>query len=167
MKAEGVNGAGPESAKGFDQEIGLIGSLMRIEHRFMGKCFSQMTELGLYPGQIPVMGLVARNDGISQKEIAEHLRIKPPTVNVSVQRLEKAGLLCRRQDERDQRVSRIYLTEKGIACKNRAIEQMRENEKIILDGFSEAELCLFRRFLDQVSRNIDNIPGSAGKELTK
>ena len=48
-----------------------------------------MQELGIYPGQIPVLGLLAYKDGLSQREIAEHLRIKPPTVNVTVQRLEK------------------------------------------------------------------------------
>ena len=69
----------------------------------MGKCFGQMQELGIYPGQIPVLGLLAYKDGLSQREIAEHLRIKPPTVNVTVQRLEKAGFLYREADEKDQR----------------------------------------------------------------
>lgn len=55
----------------------------------MAKCFGQMQELGIYPGQIPVLGLLAHKDGLSQREIAEKLHIKPPTVNVTVQRLEK------------------------------------------------------------------------------
>ena len=62
---------------------------MRIDRRFMAKCFGQMRELGIYPGQIPVLGLLAHKDGLSQREIAEKLHIKPPTVNVTVQRLEK------------------------------------------------------------------------------
>ena len=73
----------------------FLSMFMRIDRRFMGKCFGQMQELGIYPGQIPVLGLLAYKDGLSQREIAEHLRIKPPTVNVTVQRLEKAGLLYR------------------------------------------------------------------------
>ena len=68
----------------------FLSMFMRIDRRFMGKCFGQMQELGIYPGQIPVLGLLAYKDGLSQREIAEHLRIKPPTVNVTVQRLEKA-----------------------------------------------------------------------------
>lgn len=91
----------------------FLSMFMRIDRRFMGKCFGQMQELGIYPGQIPVLGLLAYKDGLSQREIAEHLRIKPPTVNVTVQRLEKAGFLYREADEKDQRISRIYLTEKG------------------------------------------------------
>ena len=79
---------------------------MRIDRRFMAKCFGQMQELGIYPGQIPVLGLLSYQDGLSQREIAERLHIKPPTVNVTVQRLEKAGFLYREADEKDQRLSR-------------------------------------------------------------
>ena len=140
---------------------------MRIDRRVMGKCFGQMQELGIYPGQIPVLGLLAYKDGLSQREIAEHLRIKPPTVNVTVQRLEKAGFLFRKADEKDQRVSRIYLTEKGKQAKERGMKRVEENEKILFDGFSDAELCLLRRFLEQITANIDKIPGSSGKNDTK
>ena len=98
---------------GFCQEHSqsFLSMFMRIDRRFMAKCFGQMQEVGIYPGQIPVLGLLAYKDGLSQREIAEQLRIKPPTVNVTVQRLEKAGFLYREADEKDQRISRIYLTE--------------------------------------------------------
>ena len=145
----------------------FLSMFMRIDRRFMGKCFGQMQELGIYPGQIPVLGLLAYKDGLSQREIAEHLRIKPPTVNVTVQRLEKAGFLFRKADEKDQRVSRIYLTEKGKQAKERGMKRVEENEKILFDGFSDAELCLLRRFLEQITANIDKIPGSSGKNDTK
>ena len=126
-------------------DMSFLSMFMRIDRRFMGKCFGQMQELGIYPGQIPVLGLLAYKDGLSQREIAEHLRIKPPTVNVTVQRLEKAGFLFRKADEKDQRVSRIYLTEKGKQAKERGMKRVEENEKILLDGFSDAELCLLTK----------------------
>lgn len=141
----------------------FLSMFMRIDRRFMGKCFGQMQELGIYPGQIPVLGLLAYKDGLSQREIAEHLRIKPPTVNVTVQRLEKAGFLYREADEKDQRISRIYLTEKGKQAKENGMKKVRENEKILLDGLSETELCLLRRMLEQITENIDKIPGTSGK----
>ena len=151
----------------FEKDTSFIGTFMKIDHRFMAKCFSQMMEFGVYPGQIPVLGIVASHNGVSQTEIARQLRIKPPTVNVSVQRLEKAGILCRRQDEKDQRVSRVYLTEKGMECKQKAMARMQENERILLNSFSEAEKCLFRRFLDQILENIDTIPEPTGKDLLR
>ena len=145
----------------------FLSLFMRIDRRFMGKCFGQMQELGIYPGQIPVLGLLAYKDGLSQREIAEKLHITPPTVNVTVQRLEKAGFLNREADEKDQRISRIYMTEKGKQAKESGMKKVQDNEKILLDGFSEEDLCLLRRFLDQITENIEKIPVASGKNNTR
>ena len=102
-----------------------------------------------------------------QREIAEKLHIKPPTVNVTVQRLEKAGFLYREADEKDQRISRIYMTEKGKQAKESGMKKVQDNEKILLDGFSEEDLCLLRRFLDQITENIEKIPVASGKNNTR
>ena len=144
-----------EDEKG--KENSLLSLLMKVDRHFMAKCFGQMQGLGIYPGQIPVLGLVSKKEGLSQKEMAKILRIKPPTVTVSVQRLEKAGFLYKKPDEKDQRIVRIYLTEKGKETKVRALQRIRENEAIMLEGFSDAEKCLLRRLLEQILENIDRI----------
>lgn len=139
------------------KENSLLSLFMKVDRYFMAKCFGQMQGLGIYPGQIPVLGMVSKKEGLSQKELAEILRIKPPTVTVSVQRLEKAGFLYKKPDEKDQRIARIYLTEKGKETKARALQRIRENESVMLEGFSETEQCLLRRFLEQILENIDKI----------
>ena len=144
-----------EDEKG--KENSLLSLFMKVDRYFMAKCFGQMQGLGIYPGQIPVLGMVSKKEGLSQKELAEILRIKPPTVTVSVQRLEKAGFLYKKPDEQDQRIARIYLTEKGKETKARALQRIRENESVMLEGFSETEQCLLRRFLKQILENIDKI----------
>ena len=125
-----------------EKQSSFLSLFMKVDRHFMTKCFGQMQELGIYPGQIPVLGLVAKKDGLSQRELAKILHIKPPTVNVSIQRLEKAGFLYKKPDEKDQRVTRIYMT---------------ENEAVMMEGFSEAEQCLLRRFLEQILVNIEKI----------
>ena len=144
-----------EDEKGLENS--LLSLFMKVDRYFMAKCFGQMQGLGIYPGQIPVLGMVSKKEGLSQKELAEILRIKPPTVTVSVQRLEKAGFLYKKPDEKDQRIARIYLTEKGKETKARALQRIRENESVMLEGFSETEQCLLRRFLKQILENIDKI----------
>ena len=85
-----------------ERQSSFLSLFMKVDRHFMTKCFGQMQELGLYPGQIPVLGLVAGRDGLSQRELAKILHIKPPTVNVSIQRLEKAGFLYKKPDEKIQ-----------------------------------------------------------------
>ena len=140
-----------------EKQSSFLSLFMKVDRHFMTKCFGQMQELGIYPGQIPVLGLVAKKDGLSQRELAKILHIKPPTVNVSIQRLEKAGFLYKKPDEKDQRVTRIYMTEKGKEIKAKALERIHKNEAVMLEGFSEAEQCLLRRFLEQILANIEKI----------
>lgn len=146
-----------EKEDGKEKQSSFLTLFMKVDRHFMTKCFGQMQELGIYPGQISVLGLVAKKDGLSQRELAKILNIKPPTVNVSVQRLEKAGFLYKKPDEKDQRVTRIYLTEKGKETKAKALERIHKNEAVMLEGFSEAEQCLLRRFLEQILANIEKI----------
>ena len=144
----------------------FLSMFMRIDRRFMGKCFGQMQELGIYPGQIPVLGLLAYKDGLSQREIAEHLRIKPPTVNVTVQRLEKAGFLYREADEKDQRISRIYLTEKGKQAKENGMKKVQENEKILLDSHPKFSARLINACITQVMSGLSNRLGDDSNVLS-
>lgn len=139
-----------------ERQSSFLSLFMKVDRYFMTKCFGQMQELGIYPGQIPVWACV-RKGGLSQREIAKILHIKPPTVNVSIQRLEKAGFLYKKPDEKDQRVTRIYMTEKGKEIKAKALERIHKNEAVMMEGFSEAEQCLLRRFLEQILVNIEKI----------
>ena len=70
------------------------------------------------------------------------VRREAPTVTVSIQRLEKIGIIVRKQDEKDQRIGRIYLTEEGKAIIHEGMRMAKEGEKQVLNGFSESELCL-------------------------
>ena len=96
-------------------------------------------------------------EGISQREISDVLKISAPTVAVSVKRLEKTGMLERRNDEKDQRVMRIYLTEKGRRLTKTMKRYFEENEKAMFQGFSESELCLMKRFFKQMAENLEGV----------
>lgn len=132
------------------------GYILDIFHKYFQKNFAWMAKLQLHPGQVPMLRLLRMNEGLSQKEIAGKLNIKPPTVNVSVQRMEKAGLVDRRTDGKDQRITRIYLTEKGREIDNKIAAVMDVNEEIITKNFTESELCLLKRMLQQIRENLDH-----------
>ena len=103
---------------------------MRASHAYFQKSFQQLADIGLRPGQPPILWHIAHENGISQRDLAKKLRVKPPTVNVSLQRLEKAAYIYRKQDT---------------------------NELQLTCNFSETELCLFTRFFKQLIENIESI----------
>jgi MarR family transcriptional regulator for hemolysin len=54
---------------------------------------------------------LARNPGLSQKDLAEIIEVEPMTVARLTDRLEARGLVERRADPRDRRIWRLHLTD--------------------------------------------------------
>lgn len=133
-------------------------SLIRITHRYFGIIFRQLVGYGVYPGQVPVLMLVVKKEGLSQSEISKELHIKPSTVAVSMKRMEKSGLIVRKPDQKDQRILRIYGTEKLQEMHQELDTLIRRNEAILMEGFSESEICLLNRFFDQMYENLSKLP---------
>lgn len=130
---------------------------MEINKKYGKNCIGRLHDMGIQPGQMPIIMSVYGNDGCSQKEIAQKMGVKPPTVNISIQRLEKAGIVCRKRDEKDQRIMRVHLTEIGKKTVEGIKKQNKAMEKVMFSNFSDAELCLMRRFFMQILENIEQI----------
>ena len=100
------------------------------------------------------------NVGIQQKGIEDGV---PDTIRKeSMEHLllfldeeEKAGLIERKPDEKDQRVVRIYVTEKGKSLSKQIEKVVKESEAKVVEGFSEVEICLMKRFLKQMIANME------------
>lgn len=129
--------------------------LLKASHMFFALNYEQLTAKGLHPGQIPMLRLLAEEGGLSQREIAAHLHVKPPSVAVSIRRMERAGLLVRMADEKDQRITRISLSPAGLEAVEHIQKGFEENEKLLFQGFTETEECLLRRFLIQIIKNME------------
>ena len=97
---------------------GSLGSLLDT----CGHYFSHRVG-GSKRGRGKVIELIANQPGITQKELGEALGIQPASVSELLMKLERKGLVLRRKDETDRRVTRIDLTAEGLA------ETERKEEK--------------------------------------
>ena len=71
---------------------------------------------------------VARNEGCTQRDLADHLHLKPMTVSRQVARLVSTGWLERRDNPKDKRAYRLYPRAKARQTMERlapAIERLR------------------------------------------
>lgn len=130
------------------------GYLKELVHLYFVKIYNQMESYGLHPGQVAVMKALDRKEGMSQRELADILHIKPPTVAVSIKRMEKNGFIERKPDEKDQRITRIYLTQYGKKINQEIVELLQKNEEELFQGFEEGEKYLFKRFFKQMIENL-------------
>ena len=113
-----------------------------------------LSEIGLHAGQEMLLTGLWGNEGITQTELAEYVQIQPATVTNMLQRLEREGIVERKPDLQDQRVSRVYTTEKGREMEERVQQQWSQLEQESFGGFSIEEKILLRRLLLQVYQNL-------------
>jgi len=85
-----------------------------------------LEEIGVYHGQPPMLFILNKTDGQSQKELATILGVTPATITVMLKRMEKSNLVIRKQDDEDQRISRVYITEEGKEIANKAKQVMND-----------------------------------------
>lgn len=120
----------------------------------------ELEQRDIHPGQPPMLMIVEKNEGITQNQIAEKLNLRPATVAIVLRRMEKAGLIHRKQDENDRRLQRVYLTEKGKDQCKFLKEQMQRIESIATRGFSDEEKNQLKEFLDRIVANLKSHLGS-------
>lgn len=70
-------------------------------------------DLKLHHGQSPMLHLLIKQDGQTHSELAAARHVSAPTVSKTVQRMESSGLVMRKPDPDDERVSRVYVTDMG------------------------------------------------------
>jgi len=74
-----------------------------------------LTGYGLTYPQFIVLLVLTQKDGQKVSELGETLFLESNTLTPLLKRLEAAGFVTRKRDERDERVVRIHLTETGRA----------------------------------------------------
>ena len=117
-----------------------------------------LNEIGLHVGQEMFLTALWEQEGITQSELAEQLLLQPATVTNTLRRLERDGLVDRRTDPDDQRVSRVYVTGKGRALEAPVRGKWSQLESESFAGLSAEERMLLRRLLLQVYRNLSPGP---------
>ncbi|MGL5822684.1 MAG: MarR family winged helix-turn-helix transcriptional regulator [Sarcina sp.] len=112
-------------------------------------------EYGLYVGQPQFLFTLYKEEGLRQKDIAEKLEIQAPTVTVTVKRLEKSGFITKSVDEKNKRVSRLYLTEKGRKACEELQDVMRSVHDEIFSVLTEEEKNKFKELLIKINTRMD------------
>jgi DNA-binding MarR family transcriptional regulator len=109
---------------------------------------------GVHNGQQYVLQCLWEEDGLTPGELARRLDLATPTVTRAAHRMEASGLLSRRRHERDGRLVRLFLTERGRALE-RVIDQERAalNERA-LASLDQSQRAALVQALATVHRNL-------------
>ena len=129
----------------------LMGTVMKLHRHHV----HLLLDDDIFPGQPPLLKRLTEKDGMSQKELAGMLNVKPATLTVMIDRMEKTGFVERKSDPKDQRVSRVFLTGKGRRAAAEVEEALQLLNQYSFAGFSPEEELVLRGLIQMVHDNLE------------
>lgn len=129
-----------------------LGFLLRLSQlRSFAAFYADMGELGVRPGEMTVLMMLADNPGIRQGVLARWLMIKRAHMAKMVRGLEEAGLIARQVPDGDRRAMELRLTEAGRARVAALLPRLMAHEAKVPPTLTAAEsralTGLLRRYL--------------------
>ncbi len=122
-------------------------------------CSNQQLEaIGMYKGQELIMCELWQQNGLTQSDLVDRLAVQPSTLTNALNSMEKSGLVQRKPDDNDQRVSRVYLTEHASEIWPQVQQVWDDMEARTFANMTIEERVLLRRLLMQVYDNLSNMP---------
>lgn len=76
-------------------------------------------------GQNRLLRILARQEGSSQKELAQRMNIRPASLSELLKKLNQKGYLSKKQNADDRRITNYFLTDLG----KRYISSMQDERK--------------------------------------
>ena len=96
-----------------------------------------------------------QEEDIFQKNIEADFSIARSTATGILQLMEKKGYIQRVSVERDARLKKIILTQKGIEQEETTRRNIQKIESMLVQGISEEEMDVFYRVIEKMRSNIE------------
>ncbi len=90
-----------------------IAAQLRLSATRLARQLRQESDAALSPSQLSALASIERHGPLTLGALADYERVAPPSVTKVVAKLETAGLVARRLDERDRRVVWVSITAAG------------------------------------------------------
>ena len=131
--------------------VSRLQSVARLTRTVLAK---RLLEQGLYAGQDKIILALAEENGQTPGTLAQKLRVKPPTITKTINRLAAQGFLEKRASDVDARRTHIFLTPAGEEVIRKIEYSLRKIEEQALQGIEKSDVKTLKRLLDQVSHNL-------------
>ncbi len=133
----------------------LVHALFRISRKNRAVAAEYLRPLGLYPGQELLLLQLPDGECRSQAALVDALGLDHSTVTKMLQRLERAGVVARRQSQDDRRVVLVHLTEEGCAHRRAAEDMWARLEAATSGALSERQRTQLLGLLRRVEAHLD------------
>lgn len=107
------------------------------------------------PGQSRLLRILNQEAGISQKELAEKMRIRPASLSELLKKLEAKDYVFKEQNQQDRRINNFYLTPAGKEFAASLEEVQRNYGEKIFASLNHHELQQLAEILHKLNRSLE------------
>ena len=124
---------------------------------FHNKVKKLANDNGISQTYFHIISFLRRNSdkNITQKEICEFIKMKAPTISLTLQSMEQEGLVERIKSETDSRCTYVVLTKKGEELDERIKGFFRSTEEILESALTKDELETVNTILEKISLRLE------------
>ena len=97
---------------------------------------------------------ISEHEGMTHSEIAERLNISPAAATKVIKRLEEEGYVQRQSDEKDERLSRVFLQDAGRAVISGIQSSFTRLDEQTFQNFGEEDLDRLENYLRHILTNL-------------
>jgi MarR family transcriptional regulator for hemolysin len=109
---------------------------------------------------------LAKQEGLTQKELAQMLAVEQPSMVTLIDAMERIGFIRRVPIEGDRRSKGIFLTDIAREKTAKLIKSTNEYNDIVLAGIDDADLETVQRVLQRMFDNINQFDEDAAHQRT-
>lgn len=116
-----------------NEDLSLAEAFWAVARQLRSLSREALSPWDINPSHLRALQVVARNEAVRLRDLADHLRIAPRSATEVVDGLEARGLVQRRPDPDDRRAILVELTEEGQRVMG-AIRGARDTEAQAMFG---------------------------------
>ena len=132
-----------------------IGPRVMELSKYLRKNFNAaVAEQGLFSGQQDILLLLIHQPGMTLGQLSRALGVASATASVSVKRMEKAGFIEKRVDEKDARIVRLYPTSVAEDAPKKIHQKMNAMEQVLTAGMSQEQVLTLAGLLERALQNV-------------
>lgn len=129
----------------------VVNHVSRLMTQAMGEA---ILDLGVTPGQLPVLMCLWEQDGLTQRELYERVNIEQATMSNTLKRMERDGLIRRKPDPNDRRAARITLSAKAKKLEGPLADAVKTVNKKALGPLKKKDK---KALMDMMGTMIENL----------
>ena len=132
----------------FDNGVGYL--IIVAAGKVKNKFYQVLSSYDITPEQWIILTRLRESDGKTQKQLAQETFKDEPNIARILRKMEAKGYIERGADDKDKRITLVFITQRGIQLFEQLIPLVSEHQKRTVKNLSADEISTLKTLLGKI-----------------